>query len=405
MAQETAHPDPTRRVWAFFRKDPLVLAVSDAEVVLVELPFGAAPDWLPARSGLLPPEEGRLSVERVCRAGRLRVRIPRNQLRFVEISGSVLMLQGQTDIPYVLEEYEEPAAREVVKRLSTGRPRYAAADVAKDVGNWNLGMAAMGLMGVVVPSLFDASWGVVMLLAAALGFLIRRPVCYLVYAVLCFGGATSIAAANLRAGPGAWVLAALVVAFLGLVTLRRWIHLRRVRTRAPGREGPGEVWFATAGAVLVLIGAALALFARLAPGRLEGLRPRFLSESVDLAVLAVGLSGHLALLALGLALGGTSAAGARLVRRLRGPVFLVAMVLFVHLLASRYTGAVGVPGGGSGEEAAPLTFRKVATASRPATRPGAPAETRSRPTPPTRPGYPRSRRRPAPATRPGAAPR
>lgn len=306
-----------RCVWAILRTDRLVLAVSDAEIALVRLPSGALPDWLPPVSGLIDQSETAPTIDAVAAAGTVRTRIPRAELAFAEVSGSVLMIQGLTDIPYVLAAHEAGVAEAVVARLSGPRVGAVLADVAKDIWKWNMGMLFLGVLAVVVP-LFEASWGVAVIAAAVLGFGLRRPVCYLAYAVLCLGGAVASGVAHLHTPLGGWFGTIWLMLAVALIMGLRYRYFRHVQTTDAVAADPVPAWLGPMAMAIALAACLVSAAAVHLPGKsgdsMPGswaetgdnrsmLPPDFPNAAAVIGETATRLPGHLGVLAMGLALG------------------------------------------------------------------------------------------------------
>jgi len=329
MSDDSGHSDATRHVWAILRNDDRVLAVSDAEIVLLRLSPGPAPDWLPEAAALLPGGADRPTINEVAAAGQVLTRIPRETLQFVDVSGSMLMVQGNTDIPFILAPGEMAVAAAVAERISGKRPDVFHADAAKSIWKWNVGMLVFGAAPLVVP-LFEIGWGVALLAAAVIGFAARRPLCYLVYAVLMFGGAASLTTSHVLHGPGAWIPAVVVQVFLGIVLLVRYRRFRHLRTEADPESERTPGWVGPAAMAAVLTAGLLSAVAAHAPALAAKVVTH--EHNVDaLAGSARRLPGHVALLALGLGIAGVRSARGR---RWAGPAIGLAALLIALLIAT-----------------------------------------------------------------------
>jgi hypothetical protein len=328
--------EQSQGIWAVLRHRRQVLLVDDAEAALVRLGSGPEPAWLRAESGLVAEEPPMPGVAEAVAAiqqagGTLDTRVPRTDLRFAHVSGTVLVIQGKTDIPYVLEPGEESVGQAVAERLSLGLAAPESvfqADVARDLWKWHAGMSVAGLAAMLVP-LFEATWGAVALATALVGFQVRRPAWYLMYAMLSLGGAASVAAAKARTQPGGWIGVVVVLAFLGVWTLVRWRHFRHLwmsRDRGAGQPTRGlaaaAMWVALAGCVLSAVAGQAPRLARSLLG--DSQRAEVLADQ------AGRLPGYVGLLAVGLGLGALSARP----RRWAVGAAALGLLLFGTLLAT-----------------------------------------------------------------------
>jgi len=106
--------------------------------------------------------------------------------------------------------------------ISQASEQYQA--IYKETRNWGLALLVLGVLHIIMSGLFDASWGVLLIIVGLASFYFRSAAIFVVYCFTLGWAAVS----NAFSGSGAWIAFSVLQAFLAFQTFRKFLSFRQL---------------------------------------------------------------------------------------------------------------------------------------------------------------------------------
>lgn len=96
--------------------------------------------------------------------------------------------------------------------------------IYKETRSWGLALLVLGVLHIIMSGLFDASWGVILIIIGLASFYFRSAAVFIVYSFTLGWASVS----NAFSGSGAWIAFSVLQAFLAFKTFRKFLSFRQL---------------------------------------------------------------------------------------------------------------------------------------------------------------------------------